>query len=300
MAKISLFRFDASSCNGCDIEVVACLVPRYGLAALDVEVVDDPTKANAIVITGGVNHKTEGELKRVYGLLKEPRTVIAVGACGCSKGVFKEGYPMTGPVDNVLPVAIHIPGCPVKPQAIIQALAGALGASVDAKGGFWEVPDGFRGKHEVDAKKCTGCGACANMCPSDAIVITDEGDVRRVSFNYWMCIFCGTCEEVCPEKAVRLGKDYRLWFKEKKDAKVSVNVPLQRGKGDGTPSISKRQIEASLARAEKRVPGLGKFHEELAKSAVICPGEKMDITEVRAAKALLLRTGEAKAGSSVK
>ncbi|MCD6445215.1 NADH-quinone oxidoreductase subunit B, partial [Candidatus Bathyarchaeota archaeon] len=94
--KVSIYRFMSAGCNGCDVQILECLVPRYKLAELGVEVVFTPEEANVLAITGGINIKGIEALKEAYKKLREPKLVIAVGNCAVSKGIFDKGYPMVG------------------------------------------------------------------------------------------------------------------------------------------------------------------------------------------------------------
>jgi len=94
--KISIYRFMSAGCNACDVQILECLVPRYKLAELGVEVVFTPEEANVLAVTGGINVKGMEELKKAYEKLKPPRLVVAVGNCAVSKGIFDKGYLMTG------------------------------------------------------------------------------------------------------------------------------------------------------------------------------------------------------------
>jgi Ni,Fe-hydrogenase III small subunit len=81
-----------------------------------------------LLVTGPVTRNMEIALQRTYEATPEPRVVVAVGACGCSGGIFGEGgYAALGGVDRVLPVDVYIPGCPPRPQAILNGLLVAMG-----------------------------------------------------------------------------------------------------------------------------------------------------------------------------
>lgn len=117
-----IFHVNASSCNGCDIELVAAFTPRYDLERFGAVLVPSPRHADVLVVTGVVSPQTKERLVRIYEQMPEPKFVIAVGACACGGGVFKGCYNAGQGVDDVLPVDLYIPGCPPRPEAIMYGL----------------------------------------------------------------------------------------------------------------------------------------------------------------------------------
>src|SRR6187455_746487 len=119
---------DAGSCNGCELEIHALGNPLYNLEGLGIHFVASPRHADLLLVTGPVTRNMEIALRRTYEAAPEPRIVVAVGACGCSGGIFGEGtYAAVGGVDRVVPVDLYIPGCPPRPQAILNGLLVAMG-----------------------------------------------------------------------------------------------------------------------------------------------------------------------------
>jgi Ni,Fe-hydrogenase III small subunit/Fe-S-cluster-containing hydrogenase component 2 len=119
---------DAGSCNGCELEIAATTNPRYDLERFGIHLVASPRHADVLLVTGPVTRNMEIALKRTYEAAPDPRVVVAVGACGCSGGIFGEGTTAAiGGVDRVLPVDVYIPGCPPRPQAILNGLLVAMG-----------------------------------------------------------------------------------------------------------------------------------------------------------------------------
>jgi Ni,Fe-hydrogenase III small subunit/Pyruvate/2-oxoacid:ferredoxin oxidoreductase delta subunit len=119
---------DAGSCNGCELEIAATANPFYDLERFGIHLVASPRHADVLLVTGPVTRNMETALRRTYEAAPEPRVVVAVGACGCSGGIFGEGtYAAVGGVDRVLPVDVYIPGCPPRPQAILNGLLVAMG-----------------------------------------------------------------------------------------------------------------------------------------------------------------------------
>jgi ech hydrogenase subunit C len=122
-----LMHFDCGSCNGCDIETLACLTPVYDVERFGIINVGNPRHADVLMVTGTVNPRNAVILKNLYDQMPTPRLVIAIGACGCSGGVFREAPNVLGGVDKVIPVDVYVPGCPAKPEAIIDAVVLGLG-----------------------------------------------------------------------------------------------------------------------------------------------------------------------------
>ena len=119
---------DAGSCNGCELEIAATTNPLFDLERFGIHFVASPRHADVLLVTGPVTRNMEIALRRTYEAAPEPRVVVAVGACGCSGGIFGEGtYAAVGGVDRVLPVDVYIPGCPPRPQAILNGLLVAMG-----------------------------------------------------------------------------------------------------------------------------------------------------------------------------
>ena len=108
-------------CNGCDIEIVATLAPRYDIEQYGIYVHNNPREADVLVVTGPVTLPWKNRLKEIYEKTPEPKIVVAVGACALSCGIFKEGR-VCGPVDEVIPVDAKVPGCPPRPSEIIEAV----------------------------------------------------------------------------------------------------------------------------------------------------------------------------------
>lgn len=119
---------DAGSCNACELEIAATTNPLYDLERFGIHFVASPRHADVLLVTGPVTRNMEIALRRTYEAAPEPRIVVAVGACGCSGGIFGEGtYAAVGGVDRVVPVDVYIPGCPPRPQAILNGLLVAMG-----------------------------------------------------------------------------------------------------------------------------------------------------------------------------
>ena len=122
-----VIHYDCTSCNGCDIETLACLTPMYDIERFGIINVGNPKHADVLVVTGSVNKRNVRVLKNLYNQMPEPKAVVAVGACACTGGIFKECYNVLGGIDKVLPVDVYVPGCCVKPEAIIDGIVQAAG-----------------------------------------------------------------------------------------------------------------------------------------------------------------------------
>lgn len=121
-----LLHYNTGGCNGCDIEYLDLLTPRFDVERLGVMAAPSPRHADVLVCTGPVTRQSRDRLLRIYEQVPEPKWVLAVGACACSGGIFDGGYGVLGGIDRVLPVAMYVPGCPCRPEAIIDALVRLL------------------------------------------------------------------------------------------------------------------------------------------------------------------------------
>jgi ech hydrogenase subunit C len=121
-----VMHFDCGSCNGCDIETLAVLTPVYDVERFGIINVGNPKHADVFLVTGTVNHRNKKVLKNLYDQMPDPKAIIAIGACGLSGGVFREAPNVVGGVDKVIPVDVYVPGCPPKPEAIIDGVVKAL------------------------------------------------------------------------------------------------------------------------------------------------------------------------------
>ncbi len=118
-----LVHYNSGSCNGCDIEILATLTPRYDLERLGIKLQGSPRHADVLVCTGPVTRQSRDRLRRIYEQMPEPKFVIAVGACSISGGAFRGCYNILGGVDEVIPVDVYVPGCAPRPEAIINGVA---------------------------------------------------------------------------------------------------------------------------------------------------------------------------------
>jgi Ni,Fe-hydrogenase III small subunit/ferredoxin len=118
---------DAGSCNGCEIEIVGLNSPVYDIERFGIHFVASPRHADMLLVTGPVTRNMELALRKTYDAMPAPRLVVAVGACGCSGGIFGRNYATCGGVDSILPVDVYIPGCPPNPHALLHGILLAIG-----------------------------------------------------------------------------------------------------------------------------------------------------------------------------
>jgi Ni,Fe-hydrogenase III small subunit len=125
--SLQIRHVDAGSCNGCELEVTSAFGPVYDAERFGVRLVASPRHADALVVTGPVTKNMAGPLRSTFEAMPEPRIVIALGDCARDCGVFRGGYGVEGAVGDVIPVDVHIAGCPPPPEVIVQALRGLTG-----------------------------------------------------------------------------------------------------------------------------------------------------------------------------
>jgi NADH-quinone oxidoreductase B subunit len=123
-----IIHFNTGACNACDIEILASLTPRFDLERFGIQLKGTPRHADVLICSGAVTLQTKDRLKRIYEQMAEPKFVVAVGTCASSGGVFHDCYGVEGGIDSVIPVSAYIPGCPVRPEAIIDGVVKLLGS----------------------------------------------------------------------------------------------------------------------------------------------------------------------------
>lgn len=122
-----VFHVNSGSCNGCDIEIVAALTPRYDVERFGIKLVGSPRHADVIAFTGAITSDMADKVRRVYEQTPDPKVILVIGTCGISGNVFHESYHLDGPINKVLPdaICVYVPGCPPRPEAIIQGVVKA-------------------------------------------------------------------------------------------------------------------------------------------------------------------------------
>lgn len=132
--KLNIFRkkspwilhYNAGSCNGCDIEILACLAPHYDIERLGMLNRGNPKQADIMLVTGPVTFRSRERLVELYSQMAEPKVIVAIGTCTCSGGVFRHMYHVCDGVDHFIPVDVYVAGCASKPEQIIEGVAKAL------------------------------------------------------------------------------------------------------------------------------------------------------------------------------
>jgi Ni,Fe-hydrogenase III small subunit len=125
--SIWVYHVNAGGCNGCDIEILDALTPYYDVERFGIKLVHTPRHADALLVAGPVTRQVRERVLRIYEATPDPKLVIGVGSCAMGGGIWHNSYATLGGLGNVLPVAIYIPGCPPRPEAILYGVAQALG-----------------------------------------------------------------------------------------------------------------------------------------------------------------------------
>ena len=131
--SLYVFHVSSGSCNNCDIELIDCLTPRYDIERFGITLVGSVKHADVLLCTGSANRLAIPRIKKLYEQMPKPGYVIVWGACGSSRGLFKDSYNTGQPLDEILPVDVYIPGCPPRPEAIIAGLVKLMG-KLNSKG----------------------------------------------------------------------------------------------------------------------------------------------------------------------
>jgi len=117
---------DAGSCNGCEQEIIALANPYYDLERFGVHFVASPKHADMLLVTGPVTRNMAEALRQTFAATPSPKIVVAVGACGCSGGIFSASDAVQGPMDKLIPVDAYIPGCPPTPSMLLTGILNVL------------------------------------------------------------------------------------------------------------------------------------------------------------------------------
>lgn len=123
---LNIRQLDAGSCNGCEAEITALTNPYYDLERFGIHFVASPKHADMLLVTGPVTRNMADAVKATYEAVPAPKLVVAVGACGCSGGIFRGSHAIVGAVDAVIPVDGYIPGCPPTPAMLVTGILAVL------------------------------------------------------------------------------------------------------------------------------------------------------------------------------
>jgi NADH-quinone oxidoreductase B subunit len=121
-----VFHANVGGCNGCDIEVLDALTPRYDVERLGMRLVGSPRHADVLLVCGPVTRPMLRPLRRLYDAVPDPKIVVAIGACAVGGGPWFDTYNVVGGVDRAIPVDLYVPGCPARPEAILYGVAQLL------------------------------------------------------------------------------------------------------------------------------------------------------------------------------
>lgn len=121
-----VLHLNTGACNACDIEILAALMPRFDLERFGVLLKGTPRHADVIICTGPITRQNRDRVVRIYEQVPDPKFVVAVGACAMAGCVYRGAYNSMGGIDQVLPVNAYIPGCPIRPDALIDGVVKLL------------------------------------------------------------------------------------------------------------------------------------------------------------------------------
>jgi Ni,Fe-hydrogenase III small subunit len=124
--SLAIRQVDAGSCNGCELEIHALNNAFYDLERLGLHFVASPRHADVLMVTGPVTRNMCEALERTYHATPEPKWVMALGSCAVDGGLFAGSYAVTGGVSDVIPVDVHVRGCPPSPTDILRGLVALL------------------------------------------------------------------------------------------------------------------------------------------------------------------------------
>ena len=120
--SINVFHVSIGSCNNCDIEILDCLTPRFDLERFGIVLCGSIRHADVMLCTGSANRQTVPVIKRLYEQMPKPGFVVAIGECALSRGMYMPSYNCPMPLDKVIPVDVYIPGCPPRPEALLDGI----------------------------------------------------------------------------------------------------------------------------------------------------------------------------------
>jgi Ni,Fe-hydrogenase III small subunit len=133
-----IYRINAGSCNGCDIEIAPCFCPRYDAEQIGAVVQGSPKHADILLITGTMTLRARDAVRNVYEQMPEPKAVVAIGSCPATGNIFAGSPTILDGVASIVPIDVYVPGCPPRPQAIIRGIQQAAQLLAEGKTGKLE------------------------------------------------------------------------------------------------------------------------------------------------------------------
>jgi membrane-bound hydrogenase subunit mbhJ len=129
-----LYHLNTGSCNGCDIELISILTPRYDVERFGIKLTGTPRQADIVVVTGPLTSQSKERALKVLSQVPDPKVVVSLGSCPMSGNVFKGSYSIEAPLDRFVDVDVSVAGCPPKPEAIIDGIIKAIEILKDKRG----------------------------------------------------------------------------------------------------------------------------------------------------------------------
>lgn len=278
-----LLRINAGSCNGCDVELAATAgVPRFDVARLGCAYCEDPEEADLVLVTGPLTDRMREKVLALHARVPDPKVTVAVGICPVSGGVFRGSYAVAGPLDRYLPVDVNVPGCPPRPQAILEGIAegvriwrskgGFAGSAAQGAAAEEEASPRLRGRIRFNPGACAGCRLCAHVCAGDAIRFDDAPDGLHFTLWHNSCAVCALCVHYCPTGAVFADGNWHLAHPqaEKFTLLEEGTVPYVPCSGCAAPILP---VPSALMERSFRAAG-----EEIERMRTLCPECRLTLT----------------------
>jgi Ni,Fe-hydrogenase III small subunit len=168
-----ILHYNAGSCNGCDIEILAAMGPKYDLERFGVINTGNPKQSDIFLVTGPVTLRSRERLVELYTQIPEPKVVIALGSCTNAGGVFRDMYHVENGIDAYIPVDVYVPGCAATPQLIIDGVAQAL-EILEQKSKEIEKPSKLFGFIETIGKKLSRLNMAKKIDPKQSHAKKDD------------------------------------------------------------------------------------------------------------------------------